>query len=98
LQRAYLLAANGVVRYATGTPPQRVGACSEHAVLAAGALHWTGVSRPYLRYGNRSRLQNVECISSVSFVGIESNFLQYTGDTDAKKSSTRILKFEFCDF
>ena len=30
------LAANGVVRCATGTP-QRVGACSEHAVLVAGA-------------------------------------------------------------
>jgi len=30
------LAANGVVRCATGTP-QRVGGCSEHAVLAAGA-------------------------------------------------------------
>ena len=28
-------------------------------VLAAGAQHWTGVSRPYLRYGDRSRLQNV---------------------------------------
>ena len=25
-------------------------------------------------------------------------FLQYTGDTDAKKWWTRILKFEFCDF
>jgi len=31
-----LPAANGVVRCATGMP-QRVGACSEHAVLAAGA-------------------------------------------------------------
>ena len=31
-----LLAANGVVRCATGTP-QRVVACSEHAVLAASA-------------------------------------------------------------
>jgi len=31
-----LPAANGVVRCATGTP-QRVGACSELAVLAAGA-------------------------------------------------------------
>ena len=52
-----LPAANGVVRCATGTP-QRVGACSEHAVLAAGALDG-GVSRPYLRYGDRGRLQNV---------------------------------------
>jgi len=25
-------------------------------------------------------------------------FLQYTGDTDAKKWWTRLLKFEFCDF
>jgi len=30
------LAANGVVRCATDTP-QRIGDCSEHAVLAAGA-------------------------------------------------------------
>jgi len=51
-------AANGVVRCATGTP-QRVGACSEHAVLAAGAQHWTGLSRPYLHYDDRGRLQNV---------------------------------------
>jgi len=47
-------------------------------VLAA----WTGVSRPYLRYGNRGRLQNV----SPPSVLFEWNriFLQYTGDTDAK--------------
>jgi len=42
--------------------------------------------------------RRAESISSVSFVRLESNFLQYTGDTDAKKWWTRILKFEFCDF
>jgi len=61
---------------------------------------WTrpmsGVSRPYLRYGYRGRLQNV----SPPSVLFESSqiFLQYTGDTDAKKWWTRILKFSFCDF
>ena len=41
LQRAYVIpcAANGVVRCATGTP-QRIGDCSEHAVL--GPAHSTG--------------------------------------------------------
>jgi len=48
-----LPAANGVVRCAT------IGACSEHALLAAGAQHWTGVSRPYLRCGDMGRLPNV---------------------------------------
>jgi len=47
-------------------------------VLAA----WTGVSRPYLRYGDRGRLQNV---SRPSFLFESSRiFLQYTGDTDEK--------------
>ena len=75
------LAANWVVRCATGTP-QRIGDCSEHAVLAAGAYHWTGVSRPYLHYGDRGRLQNV---SSPSVLFESSRiFLQCTWDTEAK--------------
>jgi len=37
------------------------------------------VPLPESPYGQTSK-----CISSVSFVRIESNFLQYTGDTDAK--------------
>jgi len=61
LQRAYVIScrqqmgSSAVLR----DTPQRVGACSDHAVLAASAQHWTGVSRPYLRYGDRGRLQNV---------------------------------------
>jgi len=43
------LAANGVTRGATGTP-QRIAACSEHAM---GVLH------PYLHYGDGGGLQNV---------------------------------------
>jgi len=49
-----LPAANGVVRSATGMP-QCVGACSEHA----GGIALDGVSRRYLRYGDKGRLQNV---------------------------------------
>jgi len=71
-------------------------------VLAASTwcLQWAriamdGVLRPYLRYGDRGRLQNV----SPPSVLFESShiFLQYTGDTD-EKTWTRMLKFEFCDF
>ena len=46
-------------------------------VLAA----WTELSRPYLRYGDRVRLQNVS--PSVLFESSQI-FLQYAGDTDAK--------------
>jgi len=47
-------------------------------VLAA----WTGVSHPYLRDGDRGRLQNV---SPLTFLfELSQIFLQYTGDTRKK--------------
>jgi len=50
----------------------------------------------HCRNPHRDKLQNL----SPPLVLFESSriFLQYTGDTDAKKWWTRILKFEFCDF
>ena len=85
-----LPAANGVVRCAT------IGACSEHALLAAGAQHWTGVSRPHLHYGNRGRLQNVSPPSVL--LELSGIFFTIHRRHRRKKLWTRILKFEFCDF
>jgi len=53
-------------------------------VLAA----WMGVSRLYLRYGDRGKLQNL----SPPSVLFESSglFLQYTGDTDAKNDGPEL--------
>ena len=61
-----------------------------------------------------SRQASCCCSNAIAGIAIEANFkmyllrqfcsnrvdifLQYTGDTDAKKLWTRILKFEFCDF
>jgi len=87
-----LPAANGVVRCAMGMP-QRAGACSE---APANAYHWTGVSHPYLRYGDRGRLQNGSP-PSVLFESSQNIFTVHWRHT-LKKWWTRILKFKFCDF
>ena len=44
---------------------------------------WTGVSRPYLRYGDRGRLQNV---SSPSFLFVSSQFFYNTQETQMQKN------------
>jgi len=58
--------------------------CFRHAAAHWCLQRWTGLSHPYLRYGDRGRLQNV----SPPSVLLESSriFLQYTADTDAKKN------------
>ena len=67
-------------------------ACRNALVLAA----WTVVSCPYLRYGDRGRLQNVSPPSVLS----ESSHIFFTIHRRRrhKKWWTRIFKFEFCDF
>jgi len=66
--------------YVTPCRQQARSACSGRIALDGVSRPY--LSRPYLRYGDRGRLQNVSPLS----VLFESSqiFLQYTGDTDAK--------------
>jgi len=77
LQRAYVIPCQ-VASSKWGSRPL----CYEHAAARWCLQRGRGVSRPYLRYGDRGRLQSV----SPPSVLFESSriILQYTGDTDAK--------------
>ena len=58
----YLFAARHVIHCRQWSRPQRVGACSEDAVLGTacgGHIALDRVSRPYFRYGDKGWLQNV---------------------------------------
>ena len=73
LQRAYVIPCQQQMRSSDVLRARRSA-----LVLAA----WTGVSRSYLRYGGRGRIQ---IVSNPSFLfELSWFFLQYTGDTDAK--------------
>ena len=73
---------------------------SQHDAAPPVQLQYSGERRaaaamplPKSPYGQTSK-----CISSVSFVGIASNFFTIHRRHRRKKCWTRILKFEFCDF